>query len=81
MNDARVPRRSRTPGRSSNDRSAIRVGRNAGGCCNKVWPTREGDVVLNDFRFGDGEVLPALRMHYTTLGSRTAMSAAQSTMR
>jgi homoserine O-acetyltransferase len=34
----------------------------------KVWPTREGDVVLKDFRFGDREVLPALRMHYTMLG-------------
>jgi homoserine O-acetyltransferase/O-succinyltransferase len=34
----------------------------------KVWPTREGEVVLKDFRFRDGEVLPQLRMHYTTLG-------------
>ena len=33
-----------------------------------VWPTREGDVVLRNFRFGDGELLPELRMHYTTLG-------------
>ena len=28
----------------------------------------EGDVVLRDFRFADGAVLPALRIHYTTLG-------------
>ena len=35
----------------------------------KVWPTREGDVVLKDFRFRDGEALPALKMHYTTLGT------------
>jgi homoserine O-acetyltransferase len=35
----------------------------------KTWPTREGDVVLKDFRFGDGESLPEVRMHYTTLGS------------
>ena len=35
----------------------------------KVWPTREGDVVLKDFRFRDGESLPEVRMHYTTLGS------------
>jgi homoserine O-acetyltransferase len=35
----------------------------------KVWPTREGDVVLKDFRFRDGEALPELRIHYTTLGS------------
>ena len=33
-----------------------------------TWPTRAGDVVLKDFRFGDGETLPVLRMHYTTLG-------------
>jgi homoserine O-acetyltransferase len=34
----------------------------------KVWPTRESEVVLRDFRFRDGETLPQLRMHYTTLG-------------
>jgi len=33
------------------------------------WPTREGDVVLKHFRFRDGESLPEVRMHYTTLGS------------
>jgi homoserine O-acetyltransferase len=32
------------------------------------WPTREGDVVLRNFRFASGEVLPEPRMHYTTLG-------------
>jgi len=35
----------------------------------KAWQTREADVVLKDFRFGSGETLPELRMHYTTLGS------------
>ena len=35
----------------------------------RVWPSREGDVILRNFRFRDGESLPALRMHYTTLGS------------
>jgi homoserine O-acetyltransferase len=35
----------------------------------KAWPTKEGDVVLKDFRFRDGETLPELRIHYTTLGS------------
>jgi homoserine O-acetyltransferase len=35
----------------------------------RTWPTREQDVVLKDFRFRDGETLPALRMHVTTLGS------------
>ena len=34
----------------------------------KAWPTREGEVILKDFRFRDGEALPQLRMHYTTLG-------------
>jgi homoserine O-acetyltransferase len=33
-----------------------------------AWPTHEGDVVLKDFRFHDGESLPELRLHYTTLG-------------
>jgi homoserine O-acetyltransferase/O-succinyltransferase len=35
----------------------------------KTWPTKEGDVVLKDFRFRSGESLPELRLHYTTLGS------------
>ncbi|HEX6661751.1 MAG TPA: alpha/beta fold hydrolase, partial [Sphingomicrobium sp.] len=35
----------------------------------KVWPTREADVVLKDFRFRSGETLPALKIHYTTLGT------------
>jgi homoserine O-acetyltransferase/O-succinyltransferase len=30
---------------------------------------REGDVALRDFRFGSGETLPELRMHYATLGT------------
>ena len=34
----------------------------------KAWPTREADVVLKDFRFADGERLPELKIHYTTLG-------------
>ena len=29
---------------------------------------REGDFVVRDFRFASGEVLPELRLHYTTLG-------------
>jgi homoserine O-acetyltransferase/O-succinyltransferase len=33
------------------------------------WPDqRAGDVVLRDFRFGSGETLPELRLHYVTLG-------------
>ncbi|HWI76387.1 MAG TPA: alpha/beta fold hydrolase [Sphingomicrobium sp.] len=34
----------------------------------KIWPIQEADVVLKDFRFGSGETLPELRIHYTTLG-------------
>ena len=29
----------------------------------------QGDVILKDFRFGTGETLPELRMHYATLGT------------
>jgi homoserine O-acetyltransferase len=35
----------------------------------RIWPTHEQDVILKDFRFGDGERLPEVRMHVTTLGS------------
>jgi len=31
----------------------------------------EGDWVVRDFRFHTGEVLPELRLHYTTVGART----------
>jgi len=34
----------------------------------RVWPTEERDIVLKDFRFHTGEVLPGLKMHVTTLG-------------
>ena len=34
----------------------------------KAWPIHEADVVLRDFRFADGESLPQLRIHYTSLG-------------
>ncbi len=30
---------------------------------------KQGDIVFKDFRFGTGEILPQLRMHYTTLGT------------
>jgi homoserine O-acetyltransferase len=39
-----------------------------GAAATKVWPTREGEVILKEFRFRDGEALPQLRMHYTALG-------------
>src|SRR6476646_6252040 len=33
--------------------------------------TREGDFVLHDFVFKDGETLKEMRLHYTTLGTPT----------
>jgi homoserine O-acetyltransferase len=34
-----------------------------------TWPaTQEGDFVARDFHFQSGEVLPEVRIHYTTLG-------------
>jgi homoserine O-acetyltransferase/O-succinyltransferase len=33
------------------------------------WPTVDGNVTLKDFRFGTGETLPELKLHYLTLGS------------
>jgi homoserine O-acetyltransferase/O-succinyltransferase len=35
----------------------------------QTWPTpREGDYIAKDFRFKDGSVLQALRLHYRVLG-------------
>ena len=34
-----------------------------------TWPTADGTVVLPNFRFGTGETLPELRLHYITLGT------------
>ncbi len=34
-----------------------------------VWPVQEGTVVLANFRFGTGETLPELKLHYLTLGT------------
>jgi len=31
-------------------------------------PHKEGDFVVRDFRFRDGQTLPEVRLHYTTLG-------------
>jgi homoserine O-acetyltransferase/O-succinyltransferase len=33
------------------------------------WPAVDGTVTLPDFRFGTGETLPQLRLHYLTLGT------------
>jgi len=32
------------------------------------WPVRDGTFTIDNFRFGDGETLPQLRLHYLTLG-------------
>lgn len=32
------------------------------------WDTTEGDFVVHNFHFHDGQSLPQLRLHYTTLG-------------
>ena len=34
-----------------------------------TWPTKDGTVNLADFRFGTGETLPQLKLHYITLGT------------
>jgi homoserine O-acetyltransferase/O-succinyltransferase len=33
------------------------------------WPAKDGTVVLPDFKFGTGETLPQLKLHYLTLGT------------
>ena len=38
---------------------------------------QEGDVVLADFRFGSGEILPALKIHYLTLGAARRNAAGE----
>ncbi len=32
------------------------------------WPAKDGTYVIKNFRFGTGETLPELRLHYLTLG-------------
>jgi homoserine O-acetyltransferase len=34
-----------------------------------AWPAVDGTVVLDNFRFGAGDTLPQLRLHYLTLGT------------
>lgn len=33
------------------------------------WQTQEGDFVVHDFHFQDGEIMQDVRLHYTTLGT------------
>jgi len=39
------------------------------GVAQTAWPTVDGNVVLANFRFGSGQTLPQLRLHYLTLGA------------
>lgn len=32
------------------------------------WPVKDGTYIIENFRFGTGEVLPQLKLHYLTLG-------------
>jgi homoserine O-acetyltransferase len=45
-----------------------------------IWPNqKEGDYVIKDFRFADGETIPELRMHYMTLGTPRRNAAGEIT--
>src|SRR6266850_7911555 len=42
----------------------------------QAWPNlREGDLVLKDFPFASGEILPELKLHYRTLGTERRNAA------
>jgi homoserine O-acetyltransferase len=43
----------------------------------RSWASHEQDILLKDFRFRDGERLPELRMHVTTLGQPHRNGAGQ----
>jgi hypothetical protein len=43
--------------------------------------TAEGDYVLNDFHFADGDFLPELTLHYRTIGQPVRNAARLSTAR
>jgi homoserine O-acetyltransferase/O-succinyltransferase len=51
---------------SAPDRSPAATAAPAG----EVWPAKDGTVFLSDFKFGTGETLPQLKLHYLTLGLR-----------
>jgi homoserine O-acetyltransferase len=45
----------------------------------QAWPNlREGDLVIKDFAFVSGEILPELKLHYRTLERKSAMPRARS---
>ena len=43
----------------------------------KKWPDVDGTTVLPNFRFGTGQTLPQLKLHYLTLGSAHRNAAGQ----
>ena len=43
--------------------------RTAGSPVAVTWPTADGTYTITNFRFGAGESLPKLRLHYLTLGT------------
>ena len=43
----------------------------------KVWPAVDGTDILHDFKFGSGETLAQLKLHYLTLGKPHRNSAGQ----
>jgi len=50
-----------------------------GGAPEEKFKGEEGDVVVKDFKFRDGETLPELRLHYRTLGKPARDSAGRVT--
>lgn len=43
------------------------------------WPTVSGNYTIKDFRFGSGETIPELRLHYLTLGKPNRNAAGETT--
>ena len=45
---------------------------------NTHWPNyKEGDFIIRDYKFADGQTLPELKLHYRTLGSAERNAAGE----
>jgi homoserine O-acetyltransferase/O-succinyltransferase len=45
---------------------------------NTHWPNyREGDFIIRDYKFADGQTLPEMKLHYRTLGSAERNAAGE----
>jgi homoserine O-acetyltransferase len=44
-----------------------------------AWPVVQGDYVIKNFKFNDGETIPELRLHYRTLGTLKTDAAGHAT--